>query len=99
MTTITLPIDVNVWNATLYGDHPTADCIVVTGYRLEFDEATGTWSTNTDDVLFSIDTTTLSVDEWDDDWYEVIDQATLDALPPAVLAHVKPLVQSTERSE
>ena len=61
-------IDINVWNATVYGDHPTADCIVVTGYPIVMGPRYV--HTDTDTVLFSVDTD-LPVDEWDDAWYEV----------------------------
>lgn len=94
-----MPIDLNVWNAMLYGDHPTKNCVVITAYSLRYSDATGYWSTNTDDVLFHIDTDDLDVNEWDDEWYEVIDEATLADLPPEILAHVKPLIQSTERGK
>lgn len=88
-------IDLNVWNATLYGDRPVK-CVAITGYLMTRNQVTGYWETDTDKILFSIDTT-LPTDQWDDHWYGISADTLPHELPPEVLELVRPYLKEPSR--
>lgn len=63
-------LDINVWNANMYGDGEKSG-VVVTAYPMMKTEE-GHWDTVTDLVVFSAETD-LDEEDWEDDWFGLSD--------------------------
>lgn len=81
-------LDINVWNADLYGDDDHTG-VVVTAYPMNKTED-GYWDTALDLIVFSIPTD-LDPDDWDDDWFGYSD----DTAPGEFPGDVRSIVEGT----
>ena len=75
-------LDINVWNADMYGDGEHSG-VVVTAYPMEKLE-NGNWHTHQDLIVFSA-STDLDPDVWgDDEWYSLSDDTAPGEFPHEV---------------